>query len=45
MDVILGKEVPIEDENEISTYLDGNGDLKGIQLGERTVDNLHLLIH
>lgn len=40
MDVILGKEVPIEDENEIlSTYLDENGDLKGIRLGERTVDN------
>lgn len=40
MDVILGKEVPIEDEYEIySTYLDENGDLKGIRLGERTVDN------
>lgn len=40
MDVILGKEVPIEDENEIlSTYLDENGDLKVIRLGERTVDN------
>ncbi|HGF8064808.1 TPA: hypothetical protein QFQ28_000529 [Enterococcus faecium] len=40
MDVILGKEVPIEDENEIlSTFLNENGELKGIRLGETTVDN------
>lgn len=40
MDVITGKEVSIEDENEIfSTYLNENGELEKIRLGERTVDN------
>lgn len=40
MDVITGKEVSIEDDNEIfSTYLNEKGELEKIRLGERTVDN------